>query len=284
MVCIGGVIEGEGRERASLYGVQLFARSEAQSVDLAVLSAPERYRLLQFLTSWTRWYKLGLAEVDGDAARGVEGESPLCPDRKRSLEGYLRKQSFTTSQFFSATAADASLATPPMTIKSAGSLGSPLGSPTSQHSRSLKSGTFGAFGSPGSLGAAGGTGAFNTVGAFSMAGTGGSGSRRGLDFSAMSAVSVDALKKTQLLKAPATPMTPMTPMAGSVKASETFALHDLMPYPHHVQIPRLLLLLGRALVEREGYKLEGIFRKSPPSDEQHLLSEALSVVAGGRRD
>ena len=42
MVCIGGVIEGEGRERASLYGVQLFARSEAQSVDLAVLSAPER--------------------------------------------------------------------------------------------------------------------------------------------------------------------------------------------------------------------------------------------------
>ena len=185
MVCIGGVIEGEGRERASLYGVQLFARSEAQSVDLAVLSAPERYRLLQFLTSWTRWYKLGLAEVDGDAARGVEGESPLCPDRKRSLEGYLRKQSFTTSQFFSATAADASLATPPMTIKSAGSLGSPLGSPTSQHSRSLKSGTFGAFGSPGSLGAAGGasgaaggTGAFNTVGAFSMAGTGGSGSRR----------------------------------------------------------------------------------------------------------
>ena len=284
MVCIGGVIEGEGRERASLYGVQLFARSEAQSVDLAVLSAPERYRLLQFLTSWTRWYKLGLAEVDGDAARGVEGESPLCPDRKRSLEGYLRKQSFTTSQFFSATAADASLATPPMTIKSAGSLGSPLGSPTSQHSRSLKSGTFGAFGSPGSLGAAGGTGAFNTVGAFSMAGTGGSGSRRGLDFSAMSAVSVDALKKTQLLKAPATPMTPMTPMAGSVKASETFALHDLMPYPHHAQIPRLLLLLGRALVEREGYKLEGIFRKSPPSDEQHLLSEALSVVAGGEQN
>ena len=260
--------------------MQLFARSEAQSVDLAVLSAPERYRLLQFLTSWTRWYKLGLAEVDGDAARGVEGESPLCPDRKRSLEGYLRKQSFTTSQFFSATAADASLATPPMTIKSAGSLGSPLGSPTSQHSRSLKSGTFGAFGSPGSLGAAGGasgaaggTGAFNTVGAFSMAGTGGSGSRRGLDFSAMSAVSVDALKKTQ-----------MAPMAGSVKASETFALHDMMPYPHHSQIPRLLLLLGRALVEREGYKLEGIFRKSPPSDEQHLLSEALSVVAGGRRD
>ena len=117
-----------------------------------------------------------------------------------------------------------------------------------------------------------------------MAGTGGSGSRRGLDFSAMNAVSVDALKKTQLLKAPATPMTPMTPMAGSVKASETFALHDMMPYPHHAQIPRLLLLLGRALVEREGYKLEGIFRKSPPSDEQHLLSEALSVVAGGRRD
>ena len=283
MVCIGGVIEGEGRERASLYGVQLFARSDAQSVDLAVLSAPERYRLLQFLTSWTRWYKLGLAEVDGGAARGAEGESPLCPDRKRSLEGYLRKQSFTTSQFFSATAADASLATPPMTIKSAGSLGSPLGSPTAQRSRSLKSGTFGAFGtfgSPGSLGAASGTGAFNTAGAFSMAGTGGSGSRRGLDFSAMSAVSVDALKKTQLLKAPAAPM---APMAGSAKSSETFALHDLMPYPHHAQIPRLLLLLGRALVEREGYKLEGIFRKSPPSDEQHLLSEALSVVAGGEQ-
>lgn len=172
MVCIGGVIEGEGRERASLYGVQLFARSEAQSVDLAVLSAPERYRLLQFLTSWTRWYKLGLAEVDGDAARGVEGESPLCPDRKRSLEGYLRKQSFTTSQFFSATAADASLATPPMTIKSAGSLGSPLGSPTSS-TRASSNRHLRRICSPGSLGAAsgaaGGTGAFNTVGAFSMA-------------------------------------------------------------------------------------------------------------------
>ena len=266
---IGGVIAGP--EQASLYGVQLFASSEAQSVDLALPSAPERYRLMQFLTVWTRWYKLGRADID---ARCAGDDAPVNPDVKRSLESYLRKQSLTAAQSFS---------TPPMTAKSPGPCRSPPGSPTARRHRSLKTptfgsvgsagsggsgGSFGSFGSFGGVGGVSGAGMFNTAGGNTAGGN--TGSRRGLDFSAVNAMSVDALKKTQLLKKPA--------QSGSVRASEMFFLHDLMPYPHHANIPRLLLLLVRALTESEGYKLEGIFRISPSQDENSLLKEALSVV------
>ena len=59
---------------------------------------------------------------------------------------------------------------------------------------------------------------------------------------------------------------------------EYIVLKDLIEYEYHPQIPRLLQILCRQLVNLEGYKEEGIFRMSASSDEQSRLHSALSIV------
>ena len=250
MLCIGYVIEREGYEHCDLYGIQLFASSKLKSIDMAVMSPPERYRLMQFLQYWIRWYKLCRQEIEEIGVRcGADNDNATTlyyPAMKRSLESYLNKQVFTTSQFYNSLAgAEMTVSTPPMSLKVSGSLNSPLASPTSTPGNSLKSKSLR------------------------------TGSKRGLDFSTMSAFSVDAAKKAQLVKN----VSEGSALSNALSAGGSFQLRDLAPYKHHANIPRVLLLLSHALVEQEGYKLEGIFRKSGASDEQHALaSTSLDVT------
>lgn len=59
---------------------------------------------------------------------------------------------------------------------------------------------------------------------------------------------------------------------------ETVVMRDLIEYDYHPQVPRLLQILCRQLVNLKGYNEEGIFRISAGVDEQTRLRCAISSV------
>lgn len=59
---------------------------------------------------------------------------------------------------------------------------------------------------------------------------------------------------------------------------EMVAIRDLIEYDYHPQIPRLLQILCRQLVNLKGYSEEGIFRISAGVDEHTRLHCAVSSV------
>ena len=67
-------------------------------------------------------------------------------------------------------------------------------------------------------------------------------------------------------------------LASVILEQETVEFSDIMDYTYHEDIPRLLQILCRRLIELKGYNEKGIFRISPGIDEYTQLKSKLSIV------
>lgn len=67
-------------------------------------------------------------------------------------------------------------------------------------------------------------------------------------------------------------------LTGVKSNQEPVIVNDLMEYSYHPEIPRLIQILCKQLINLEGYRERGIFRISPSKDEATQLRSELSVV------
>ena len=253
---MGNVIEYTGSEHCDLYCIQLFGLEAESTIDIAVRCQHERDRLLQFLNSLSKWYTL---HKDTEIAKIMEkynseetemeeqqARSGFYRDMKRSLENYFAKTQLISSgtRYYS-------------TINGYDFL-----------SQNGPSKAIQMFGSPSS--------SFNSSQNNSLSDkrSHNSSLKHTIDLSTINTYSTDSLPKGG----------PHSPSQNSSLAHPIFTddmecvvLKDLIEYEYHPQIPRLLQILCRQLVNMEGYKEEGIFRMSASMDERTRLHSALSI-------
>ena len=236
----------------------MFGYEAESTIDIAVRCQHERDRLLQFLNSYNKWYTLHkdieikkimekyhfMEETEIEEQQNTSG---FYRDMKRSLENYFNKTQLLSSgtRYYSTINGYdfLSMNAPSKAIQMSGSASSSFNSSQNNSLSDKKSHN--------------------------------SSLKHNIDLSAYKTQSYDSFSKAGI-HSPSNNNSLSHPIF--TNDMECIVLKDLIEYEYHPQIPRLLQILCRQLVNLEGYKEEGIFRMSASIDESTRLHSALSIV------